>query len=77
MTVVPEICISDGNLLISGQPVLTALPHNVVLTPHQGLGSVHSVFLGATGLECSSRHLFTLGTFESVSELGHGYSCLL
>ncbi|KAL7134148.1 hypothetical protein ABFS83_11G007700 [Erythranthe nasuta] len=66
MTVTPNICINDGNLVIHGKTVLTKVPENIVLTPGSGVGLVEGAFIGATSSHSKSLHVFPVGALEGV-----------
>ncbi|KAL5719739.1 galactinol--sucrose galactosyltransferase [Ranunculus cassubicifolius] len=64
MTVTPKICINDENLVVHGKTILTGVPDNIVLTPGSGVGLVAGAFIGATGSDSKSLHVFPIGTLE-------------
>lgn len=67
MTVTPRIHVNDGNLVIQGKTILTAVPDNIVITPGSGAGLVAGTFVGATASASKSHHVFPIGTLEYVS----------
>lgn len=66
MTVSPKISIVDGNLVVQGQVILTAIPDNVILTPGSGRGLVEGAFIGANASESKSHHVFPIGVLEDL-----------
>lgn len=64
MTVIPQISINDGNLVVQGKTILTGVPDNIVLTPGTGVGLVAGAFIGATAAQSKSLHIFPIGVLE-------------
>ncbi|CAA6659129.1 unnamed protein product [Spirodela intermedia] len=66
MTVTPRIHVNDGNLVIQGKTILTAVPDNIVITPGSGAGLVAGAFVGATASASKSHLVFPIGTLEGL-----------
>ncbi|KAI5318434.1 hypothetical protein L3X38_038142 [Prunus dulcis] len=66
MTVIPQISINDGNLVVQGKTILTGVPDNIVLTPGTGVGLVAGAFIGATAAQSKSLHTFPIGVLEGL-----------
>ncbi|KAL9255683.1 putative galactinol--sucrose galactosyltransferase 2 [Drosera capensis] len=66
MTVTPKISINNGNLVVNGKTILTGVPDNIVLTPGTGAGLLAGAFIGATGSNSKSLHVFPVGTLEGL-----------
>ncbi|GAV83965.1 Raffinose_syn domain-containing protein [Cephalotus follicularis] len=60
MAITSTPSIKDGCLLVRGNPLLTRVPQNVVVSS----ASSGSAFAGATSKSLSSRHVFSLGVLE-------------
>ncbi|XP_074294671.1 putative galactinol--sucrose galactosyltransferase 2 isoform X2 [Silene latifolia] len=59
------IFIEDNCLLVNGIVVLTGVPGNIAISP----APYGSAFLGASSLTPSSRHVFSIGTFQGFNFL--------
>ncbi|KAL9273312.1 putative galactinol--sucrose galactosyltransferase 2, partial [Drosera capensis] len=66
MTVTPKISINNENLVVHGKTILTGVPDNIVLTPGTGAGLLAGAFIGATGSNSKSLHVFPVGTLEGL-----------
>ncbi|KAL5053501.1 hypothetical protein RYX36_034183 [Vicia faba] len=67
MTVTPKISINDGNLVIHGKTILSAVSDNIVLTPGTGKGIETSAYIGATVSNTKSIHVFPVGVLHDKS----------
>ncbi|MCO5567681.1 hypothetical protein L7F22_021375 [Adiantum nelumboides] len=65
MTVISEIKLLNGRLLVRGKAILTNVPKNVLLTP-SSCTTTQGVFLGALFSQANNRHIFKLGVLRSL-----------
>ncbi|KAL8160113.1 hypothetical protein V2J09_001650 [Rumex salicifolius] len=62
MTVGSEISVSNGNLVVSGNCILTEVHDNVVVTPDAGAGT----FIGVNSDRIGSRRIFPVGKLQGL-----------
>ncbi|XP_074320479.1 putative galactinol--sucrose galactosyltransferase 2 [Silene latifolia] len=62
MTITQNISISNGNLVVYGNTILSGVPDNIVLTPAPGAGVAAAAFIGATADRNKCLHVFPIGT---------------
>ncbi|KAI5064846.1 hypothetical protein GOP47_0019541, partial [Adiantum capillus-veneris] len=65
MTVISEIKLLNGRLMVRGKAIVTNVPKNIVLTPSTGMVT-QGVFLGASSSLANNRHVFKLGVLRDL-----------
>lgn len=70
MTIGLDIQLRDGELVVSGNKLLSGVPNSIVCSQNAGSWGVPGVFLGGTSPEAQSRHVFTLGVLRD-----HRFMC--
>ncbi|XP_023525173.1 probable galactinol--sucrose galactosyltransferase 1 [Cucurbita pepo subsp. pepo] len=61
MTVGAGITLSDGNLTVLGNPVLSGVHNNITVTPAPGGGVMNGAFIGVNSDQIGSRRVFPVG----------------
>lgn len=64
MTVGPDIHLSNGDLVVSGNKLLSNVPGNIICCQNAGSWGVPGVFLGGTSKDAQSRHVYSIGTLR-------------
>ncbi|KAF6165152.1 hypothetical protein GIB67_000736 [Kingdonia uniflora] len=54
---------SDGNLMVSGNYILSDARDNILISPNTGDGSVNGAFIGVKSIHCGSHLVFPGTTF--------------
>ena len=66
MTVIAEISVNDGNLVVHGKTILRGVPNNIQLVPSSDNSLGTSVFVGATASNNKSLHVFPMGVLDEL-----------
>ncbi|KAK9156392.1 hypothetical protein Sjap_003872 [Stephania japonica] len=66
MTVGAGITVSDGNLVVLGNSVLTHVQDNIVVSPASGDALIYGAFIGVSSDQCGSHRVFSIGKLEGL-----------
>ncbi|KAF6141323.1 hypothetical protein GIB67_008500 [Kingdonia uniflora] len=66
MTVGAAISVSDGNLMVLRNCILSDVRDNILISPNTGEGSVNGAFIGVKSVRCGSHLVFPVGKLEGL-----------